>query len=278
MEDRLSAHYKECPGWFGRGLRCFSQTVPGLDIPALALAHIRPNSSVYELGCGFGRLLKDVHHARPDVHVSCVNRREPNHGHCTPMQSTTGYITFRMGDFVKLPLGDRSVDLVFSNALDKVMGLQGLPQTTGIERKLDMSPLLAVVAEVWRVLAPGGTALLMFGNQSAALAQQEFIYHLPSPGPLRAFFAHKSQTLEEYRQQFIGGECVKAMGFFVVLSRHPHARWTNLMMQASRNYTSPDSMLDSTYWRVLSRACEAELSPVTWRDLKPRPTVAWPST
>lgn len=274
MEDRLSVRNPQCPGWFSRGIHCFSQgRVPELDIPALALADLRPNSSVYELGCGFGRLLKDVHGVRPDISVGCVNRREPNRGGCTPMQTTIDYITFNMGTFDKLPLRDRSVDLIFSNALDKVMGIQGLPQTFGIERKLDMSPLLAALAEIWRVLAPGGTALLIFGNQSIALAQQELIYHLPSPGPLRAFFAHKSQTLSEYRHEMTGGQCIKAMGFFVVLSRSPHARWTNLIMQASRNFTS-DRKLDSTYWRVLSRACGAELKNRKWWQLMPHPTAA----
>ena len=257
-----------CGNWYGRGIGCFSRDrVPGFDVPALALGEMRPNGSVLELGCGFGYLLKDAHAARPDLRYGCLNRKEPSGLKslgCMPMQKSEGNISFTMGEFKSLPFGNQSVDLIFSNALDKAMGPAGLPDTPhGIEWD-KTRPLLQALSEVWRVLAPGGVALLMFGNRSHSLSGQDFMHHLPSPGPLRAFIAHKRQERGVWWHEMNGGACATAMGFFVILSRRPHPHWTLRMIEVSRNRSTSTGghAPDSTYLRMLTHACTLELSHV----------------
>jgi ubiquinone/menaquinone biosynthesis C-methylase UbiE len=97
-------------------------------------------ASVLDIGCGSGRLLRKVHDAWPEAHLSGV---DPAQGMLEVARHLTPEARFYLGSGEALPLEDASVDLALS--------------TISFHHWQDQA---AGVREVAHVLRPGGSFLL----------------------------------------------------------------------------------------------------------------------
>lgn len=179
-----------------RGLVEFERLFPpGLVAETVANASGEP-VRVVEIGCGEGRLLLDVLRLRPDVEAHGINKR--------PWPAMTGQASFRDAalrydvftedelrrvrlpeawfyDASELRFEDASVDLVVSQI--------AIPY---VERK-DL-----LLEEVWRVLRPGGRALLNIDSRGPGapdfmrVETPRFVIHRDgAPLPLSTLLAER---------------------------------------------------------------------------------------
>jgi len=152
--------------WRNRGLDQLNRRFAPARVDDLLRRKLSENgtASLLEIGCGEGRLLLDLARLLPGVRLHGLNKK-PSEGMDGPESAlaledgafTTeelcdaGRPDIRFGDARRLPYEDGSMDLVVSQvALHYVA------------RKDQM------LEEVWRVLKPGGRALLHLDSSTAA--------------------------------------------------------------------------------------------------------------
>ena len=151
----------------GRGLRQFERKFGADRVRGLVDAAVaaRPDARIFEIGCGEGRLMLDLLKQWPTLRLAGINKApwdEMQGSESLALTAErTGLFTpeefarlplpeVHFGDASKLPAEDDSCDLVFS-------------QTTiqYVHRKDH------VLEEAWRILRPGGTALLNIDTRVA---------------------------------------------------------------------------------------------------------------
>lgn len=145
---------------YARGVADFEQHFgAGIlgDTLAEARSHVGP-VRVVEIGCGFGHLLLDLCRAHPELELHGINRRPwpemqgeeslrqfaLDHGIFTSDELRARVLpTIHFRDACELPFDPNSVDLIVSQVAIHYV------------RRKDL-----LLREVWRVLRPGGQALL----------------------------------------------------------------------------------------------------------------------
>lgn len=111
---------------------------------ALALAHLRDDSQVLDVGCGIGYLASEIRNKNATCPITCIDINV----HVNEL-SIPG-CTFRVDDITTLDLPDCSFDVIF--ALDSLEHIQ---------------PVEQAVHNIGRLLKPGGELIVSGPTESA---------------------------------------------------------------------------------------------------------------